>query len=219
MKYIIMCGGKYHKWETMRQLTKVYGEPLIARTIRLLQLWGIDKRDISVSVSNGNQAREILNEVPGITINVHYNSFEVTKDNKCIGYWCDCFPPIDEPCTYLMGDVVFSIKAIETIVKTETNDIEFFASTPPFAKQYSKSWAEPFAFKVFNVSHLKDAIYKTKRLCDEKKFKRHPIAWELWQVIKDTPINVIDYTNYTAINDYTCDIDQPEDINKFEGVE
>ena len=124
-----------------------------------------------------------------------------------------------EPCTYLMGDVVFSTKAIETIVKTQTDDIEFFASAPPFSKQYSKKWAEPFAFKVVNQEHLREAIATTKQLCDEGKFKRHPISWEFWQVVKDTPINVIDYTNYTAINDYTCDIDTPEDINKFEGAE
>ena len=219
MKYIIMCGGTYRKWETMRQLTKIHGETLIERTTRLLQFWGVDKRDIAVSVSNGQQAQAILKEVPHTHILVHKNPFEVIAGNKCIGYWCDCFYPMYEPCTYLMGDVVFSTKAIETIVKTETSDIEFFASAPPFSKQYSKKWAEPFAFKVFDYEHLMFAQYRTKNLCDEKKFKRHPIAWEFWQVIKNTELNKIDYTNYTVINDYTCDIDEPEDINKFEGAE
>ena len=46
-------------------------------------------------------------------------------------------------------------------------------------------------------------------------FARRAIAWELWQVIKGTPLNVIDYTNYTVINDWTCDIDEPEDIEKM----
>ena len=49
-------------------------------------------------------------------------------------------------------------------------------------------------------------------------FKRNPIAWELWQVIKNTPLNQIDYTNYVAINDYTCDIDSEEDIEKFKNI-
>lgn len=219
MKYIIMCGGTYHKWNTMRQLTKIYGETLIERTMRLLQFYGVDKRDIAVSVSNAEQARAVIKSGQHPSILVHNNPFEVIGNSRCKGYWCDCFVPRFEPCTYLMGDVVFSFYAIETIVKTATNDIEFFASAPPFSKNYHKEWAEPFAFKVVNYEHFREAIAKTKQLCDEGKFNRHPIAWEFWQVVKDTPINVIDYTNYTVINDYTCDIDQPEDINKFEGAE
>lgn len=219
MKYIIMCGGTYHKWETMRQLTKIHGETLIERTMRLLQIAGVSKRDIAVSVSTAEQARAIIQSGNHPTILVHNNPFEVIDQNKCNGYWCDCFVVRYEPCTYLMGDVVFSTKAIETIVNTETDDIEFFASAPPFDKRYSKEWAEPFAFKVVDYNHLIMAKCKTKALCDEHKFKRYPIAWEFWQVVKDTPLNKIDYTNYTVINDYTCDIDEPEDINKFEGAE
>ena len=112
---------------------------------------------------------------------------------------------------------MYSPEAIKTIVETNTKDIEFFASAPPFSKQYSKKWAEPFAFKVVNQKHLKTAIDKVIKLNEEKKFKRKPIAWELWQVIKGTKLNEIDYTNYTVINDYTCDVDEIEDIYKFDG--
>ena len=48
--------------------------------------------------------------------------------------------------------------------------------------------------------------------------KDYIIQFWIWQVIKSTPLNVINYTNYTAINDWTCDIDDPEDIEKFEKV-
>ena len=218
MKYIIMCGGTYSKWETPRQLTRINGETLIERTTRLLKMYGVDERDIRVSVSNGGQAQAILKEVPHTHIVVHNNPFIVESQNTVKGYWCDCFYPMYEPCTYLMGDVVFSFYAIETIVKTRTDDIEFFASAPPFSKNYHKEWAEPFAFKVVNQAHLRDAQIEVKKLCADGKFNRHPIAWEFWQVVKRTPINQIDYTNYTVINDFTCDIDKPEDIKYFEGV-
>ena len=33
MKYIIMCGGKYDKWETPKQLQEVFGHPLVQNTI------------------------------------------------------------------------------------------------------------------------------------------------------------------------------------------
>ena len=42
------------------------------------------------------------------------------------------------------------------------------------------------------------------------------ITLELWQVIKGTELDVIDYTNYHTINDYTCDIDDENEAREFE---
>ena len=50
MKYIIMCGGTYKRWDTPRQLTEIRGEPLIARTIQLLKEAGVS--DIAISSNN-----------------------------------------------------------------------------------------------------------------------------------------------------------------------
>ena len=50
MKYIIMCGGTYKRWETPRQLTEIRGEPIVARTIRLLRENGVS--DIAISSNN-----------------------------------------------------------------------------------------------------------------------------------------------------------------------
>ena len=50
MKYILMCGGNYPKFEVPRQLLKVNGEVLIERTIRLLRENGIT--DIAISTNN-----------------------------------------------------------------------------------------------------------------------------------------------------------------------
>lgn len=131
------------------------------------------------------------------------------------GYWVEGFLTTEAPVCYLFGDVVYSPAAIKTIVEKKTQDIDFFASSPPFSPKYTKPWAEPFAFKVVNTNHFYEALDQTRRLCDQGKFKRHPIAWELWQVIKDTPLNKINYKNYIIINDYTCDIDYPEDVEKI----
>lgn len=215
MKYVIMCGGNYVKWKSPRQLTRINGEPLVVRTTRLLTECGVDKKDITVTASK-ETASEFMKYCDIVQV-YNLNEYAYTEYNKFTGYWCDCFVPMNEPCTYLCGDVVFSPNAIRTIVEKETNDIEFFASAPPFAKNYPKEWAEPFAFKVVNIDHLKQAQIHTKTLYRAGEFERKPIAWEFWQVVKCTPLNVIDYTNYTVINDYTCDIDEPADIKKFEG--
>ena len=218
-KYIIMCGGIYEHWRTPRQMLPLNGEPIVLRTIRLLKECGVT--DMSVSISSGKTNYEHFKPCidAGAPLLIHKNSWVVLRPGKSTGYWCDAFYPTDEPTCYLMGDVVFSKKAIETIVNTDTDDIEFFASAPPFAKNYPKPYAEPFAFKVVNHDHLRKAQDECRKLADENKFRRRPIAWEFWQVVKGTPINKIDYHNYTAINDYTCDIDNPQDIEKFSDIQ
>lgn len=210
MKYILMCGGKYEQWKTPKQLLKVNGEVIIERTIRLLKENGIE----DIAISTDNPAFNYL----GVPILTHNNSYEF-KDGKLHGYWCDAFYPTDEPTCYLFGDVYFSDEAIKTIIETETDDIELFGSMPPFADNYIKRWIEPFALKVVNTNHLKESIQRTKELDDEGKFWRKPIMWELWTVIKDVPLQTKpdEYIyNYKAINDYTTDVDNIEDVARIE---
>lgn len=211
MRYCIMCGNNYPSWKYPRHLTKIYDETLVERTIRLLLQAGVDDKDILVTTTE-NSIAEFRDVVPNYVV---LNN----NEGKLEGYWVECFHGFNSPCTYLCGDVVFSPEAIKKIVETETDDIEFFASAPPFAKNYLREWAEPFAFKVVNQTHLKDAQFQTVMLAKQGKFKRRPSAWEFWQIVKGTLINQIDYTNYTVINDYTCDIDKPDDIKQFEGAE
>ena len=210
MKYIIMCGGTYKKWKTPKHLTEIKGEPLVARTIRLLRENGVE--DIAISSNNP------IFEQFGVEVLKHQNDFVVSEDNER-GTWVEAFYPMTSPVCYIFGDVVFSPEAIRKIVGTDTDGVEFFASAKPFSWRYPKRWAEPFAFKVVNTSYFFESVDLVKKLDARGMFKRPPIAWELWQVIKGTELNVISFSNYVAINDYTCDIDTPEDIKKFEEIE
>lgn len=209
MKYIIMCGGVYRRWEKPRQLLPYKGEPIVARTIRLLRESGVE--DIAISTNN-----EAFAEF-GVPLLKHENSYNAIAYNEVSGHWCDAFYPTDEPTCYLMGDVIFSEAAIKTIVETEVDGIMLFASAPPFAKDYPKKWAEPFALKVTDTDRLHEAIEDVKRMDAEGWFYRKPIAWELWNVIsrgtKGDP-NWIDYKSYVAINDWTCDIDDPSEVRR-----
>ena len=209
MRYIIMCGGEYQKWATPRQLTVINGETIVARTIRLLREHGVG--DIAISSNNP------VFEQFGVPVLQHENDYYARKYDDMDGYWCNAFYPTDEPTCYIFGDVVFSPSAIETIVNYQTDDIMLFGSRQPFAPEYPKWYIEPFAFKVNDTQHLRDAIQKVKQFAKEGRFHRKPIAWELWNVVCGTDPNQIN-PNYVAINDYTCDIDNPEEISQIANV-
>ena len=205
MKYIIMAGGNYRKWETPRHLTKVNGEPIIARTIRLLRENGIE--DISISTNNP------VFEQFGLPILKHNNHYDTFGYNDSDGQWVNCFYPTDEPTCYIFGDVIFTLSAIRTIVEYQTDKVMLFGSMPPFAKDYPKPYIEPFAFKAYDTDLLKWGVNEVKRLDSIGIFKRRPIAWELWSILNQSDPNNIIY-NYVAINDSTCDIDTPDEIEK-----
>lgn len=209
-RYIIMCGGNYKHWETPRQLSLINGEEVVARTIRLLRENGID--DIAISSNNP------VFEKFGVPVLQHDNLYIAQGFKIEQGDWFNAFYPTNEPTCYLFGDVVFSDEAIKTIVETETDDIEFFGSRPPFADNYIKTHEEPFALKVADTNHLKKAIAKTRELNEQGKFWRKPIMWELWTVIKDAPLQKTKGefpAEYIVINDYTCDVDWKEDVIKM----
>lgn len=201
MKYIIMCGGPSCKSAKPKHLYQFKGETLVQRIVRFLKDCGIEDIAITTSPNCVDLYKDYGVEVIG---------YETNKDPY---YWVDAFYPSDDPICYVCGDVLFSPEAIKKIVETETDDIEFFASAPPFAKNYPKPWAEPLAFKVVNQSRFKACIEATK---EWKGWARHPVSWELWQVIKHTLRNRIDYTNYTAINDYSCDVDYESELTQWE---
>lgn len=210
MKYIIMCGGTYDKWEVPKHLTKINGEPIVARTIRLLKENGVE--DIAIS-SNDDRFAAL-----GVPLLKHRNPYHLPKDTDAMTPWLDAFYPMETPVCYIFGDVVFSPEAIKTIVETPTDSIQFFASAKPLPPIYPKRWAEPFAFKVEDLRLFWESVVLAKKYDEKGLFKRQPVSWELWQVIKDTPLNKVDYTNYKVINDYTCDIDTPEDVKLFESL-
>ena len=197
MKYIIMCGGVYHHLDFPKQLFDVNGETLVGRTIRLLRENGIT--DIYISSDN--------------PVFDHYAP-RIQPREAYSERWIDgAFPVLGEEVCYIFGDVLFSPAAIKTIVETETDDVEFFASAGPYPPEYIKTWAEPFAFKVKDFKHFAWAIEETKELYDQGLLDRC-VSWELWQVIKHTDLNNV-IVNYTAIRDYSCDIDYREDLERI----
>ncbi len=206
MKYVILADSKSpNNFEIPRQLTKINGEPIIQRTIRLLKENGID--DIIVTSHDSR-----FDNLGAIRYEPLYNDWD--HINK-MGYWLSAFPVelLDEPITFLFGDVYYSENAIKKIVDAKPKDNLFFCTYNNNDKRYIKHHDEPLAYKVIKPNVFKAHIEQVKRLKDEGLCCREPIVWELYRSLNGQDINTHTMTsNYVAINDESCDIDSVNDI-------
>lgn len=200
---IIMCGGVYDNFEKHKALSVINGEPLIERTIRLLKQNGIEDYYISSNDDNFNKYGKVLH---------HNNTFKEIND-KIEGYWVDAYYPTEEPCIYLHGDVYYSEDSIKKILNLNPKINTFIGNQYALNKEHKKV-GEPFGWIIVDQVKFRKAIEETKRLYDNGKCDRHPISWEVYQVLYGHNINgfIIDEKSYLAIYDETDDIDSPEKI-------
>lgn len=201
---IIMCGGVYNNFKQHKALTKINGERLVDRTIRLLKQNGID--DIYVSATDPNFI--------DYKVLKHNNTYKY-EDGNVSGYWVDAYYPTDKPCIYLHGDVYYSEDAIKKIINYNPKVNTMIGNQWALNNEHKKV-GEPFGWIIVDQKKFRDAINKTKQLQDEGKVERgYAIAWELYQVLNGHDVNGFDINEdtYLAIYDETDDIDTPEQID------
>lgn len=204
-KYIIMCGGYYENFKEHKALSVVNGEPLVARTIRLLKENGITK-NIFIS-SNDDRFNKY-----GYVIK-HENSYRY-EDGKIKGYWLDAYYPTEAPVIYLHGDVYYSEDAIKKIISLNPSVNTMVGNQYALNENHDKV-GEPFGWIIVDQKSFREAINECKRLQDEGKIERgYAISWELYEVLNGYNVNdfIIDKETYLAIADETSDIDAPEQI-------
>ena len=228
MLYIVMCGGKYDKFKTPKQLLKVAGEVIVERTIRLLKENGIT--DIAISTNN-----PMFDYIDVPKLRDEDNQFEYWGKNETKASrnsWLRAYYPMNQPVCYIHGDVYFSNEAIKTIVYTKVNDTMFFCSyDEKDGKKHpcSSCGREPFAYKVQNYKRFRRAVDELLEMVDQNKFKYFPpLSWTVYRYLNGLDIgleargygelnNIFNKTgDYIVINDYTNDIDDIKDVERIE---
>ena len=214
-KYVIMAGGNYkgRGFTGSKALTVVGGEPIIERTLRLLDNAGIKHENIYITGSDPRL------ENYGVKVLHHDNGFKLNGDDT-EGYWLDAFYPHfpeDIKVTFLYGDAVYSQNAINTIVNNKRPGTILFGTGIAKNKQH-EDWGEPFGFKVDDYREFMDAVNALKRLYDEGKTKRNPITWEVYRYLNGFDVNImaINDETYVCIDDGTIDVDALYKIQKAE---
>lgn len=201
---IIMCGGVYNNFKHHKALTKINGERLVDRTIRLLKENGIN--DVYVSATDPNFI--------DYKVLKHNNTYKY-EDGNVSGYWVDAYYPTDKPCIYLHGDVYYSEDAIKKIINYNPKVNTMIGNQWALNNEHKKV-GEPFGWIIVDQKKFRDAINKCKQLQDENKIDRgYAISWELYQVLNGYDVNGFDINidTYLPIYDETDDIDTPEQID------
>lgn len=233
MKYILMCGGDYPKFEVPRQLLKVNGEVIIERTIRLLRENGIT----DIAVSSNNPAFRYL-DVEIITDDSNkYVYGDKNENTKAVKSWLQAYTLENEPTCYLHGDVYFSEDAIKRIINKPVENTMFICipdkqDIPNKDKRNIKG-REPVGYKVVNYQMFNASVLNLLQMINDGKFKDaiiKPISWTVYRYINglDLGYNAKSYNDlndifksdgdYMIINDYTTDIDFLKDIKELEEV-
>lgn len=203
-KIVIMCGGYYENFKEHKALSVINGEPLVARTVRLLKENGIKTVFIS---SNDDRFSEY-----GYVIK-HPNSYRY-EDGIVKGYWVDAYYPTEAPTIYLHGDVYYSEEAIKKILNLNPKVNTMIGNKWALNENHNKV-GEPFGWIIVDQEKFRNAINECKRLQDESKIERgYAISWELYEVLNGYNVNdfIIDEETYLVIDDETDDVDSPEKI-------
>lgn len=227
MRYIIMCGGTYHNFKIPKQLTKINGETLIERTIRLLRENGV----IDIFVSTNLDDFDFL-DVPILKTK---DDFEVGEKIEK-GCWLNAYYPIEEPVVYLHGDVYFSEQAIKKIIEaTNQNKNLFICTFDGSDKRFVRDeknvkGREPFGYIVCDQKKFRKAVDDLIQMQLNGEFDKGkaPFSWHVYRYLNGmdlckrantyTKINNIFNTDgdYLIINDETMDIDTEKDAKELE---
>lgn len=198
-----MADGEGKRWNNYmgipKHLIEIKGEPILARTVRLLTENGIPKENIIITSRDEryNYATRIEQTV---------RDCEIDRFEESV---------IDGPICYIYGDVYYSDASIKTIVNLEVDDIHFFGS----------EW-EIFAIKINNVQKFLDHKHLVKAEYMNNNIPRC-IGWEIYRSLNGISLlttydehHITDM--YTYLLDETFDFDSREDyewwINEYRSI-
>ena len=191
MKYIIMADGKGVRWHNYNDIPKhfaiVNGEPIIVRTVRLLN--EMDK-GCSVIITSHDERYEIEGAVRYEPQN---NVLEIDRFTEEL---------IEDDICFLYGDTYYSEEALRKIIGTDTEDIIFFGNHKSIV-----------AIKVRDGSLFREHVHRVRELFLEGKIEKC-IGWQVYQSFTGLPFEGKTIgKSFEILSDDTEDFNTPEEYN------
>jgi hypothetical protein len=209
---IIIAAGEQTRWNNYlgirKHFIKIDGEPIIKRTIRLLNESGTTPHVVG---------RDQTYDLPGSKLFLpEFNSknFGVDKFLNSKELWSQ-----SERTIVFYGDVYFSDKAMKTILEYEPREWTLFGREGA-SEITGTGHGECFA-QSFYPEHLKQhekALHEVIALERENRITRSG-GWEHYRQMagyaNTSPISHVVGRNFVEINDWTDDFDEPAEYEEY----
>lgn len=195
MRFIIMADGKGTRWDNFmgipKHLAEVEGEPILGRTVRLLNEMTDKNSEVIVTSHDeryefkGSRRYEPLNN----KLEIDRFTAELIEDNTC----------------FLYGDTYYTDKALRTIIETETEDLIFFGN--------SKSIV---AVKIKDSQLFEQHVKHVKDLFLSGKIERC-VGWQVYQSFtgQDFGQKAVPAEKFILLGENVTDFNTPEEYKKI----
>ena len=194
-KFVIMADGTGERWENYmgipKHLVEINGEPVIARTVRLLNEMMPGECEVIVTSHDkryefaGSRRHEPLNN------NLEIDRFteELIEDNMC----------------FLYGDTYYTEEALRQILDIENDDVLFFGNEKSIV-----------AINVRNSKMFDEHVANVRQLFIDGKIERC-VGWQVYQSITGQDFNkkAVMGDRFIVLDDRTTDINTSEEYNKI----
>ena len=196
MKYIIMADGKGQRWDNYmdvsKHLIKIDGITLLARTTNLIRKYD---ENAEVIITTHNKDYETEGAVLYAPLN---NELEIDRFTREL---------IDDDICFLYGDTYYSDDAIDTIVKTEVDDMLFFGTQRSIV-----------AIKIKDGSLFRKHFERVRQLYVEGKIKQC-IGWQVYLSYRNLDLDKKQIADkFIEFKNSTYNINSPEDIQRISGA-
>lgn len=195
MRFVIMADGKGTRWDNFmgipKHLAEVEGEPILGRTVRLLNEMTDKNSEVIVTSHDeryefkGSRRYEPLNN----KLEIDRFTAELIEDNTC----------------FLYGDTYYTDKALRTIIETETEDLIFFGN--------SKSIV---AVKIKDSQLFEQHVKHVKDLFLSGKIERC-VGWQVYQSFtgQDFGQKAVPAEKFILLGENVTDFNTPEEYKKI----
>lgn len=195
MRFVIMADGKGTRWDNFmgipKHLAKVDGEPILARTVRLLN--EMTDRQAEVIVTSHDERYEFegsrRHEPLDNKLEIDRFTAELIEDDTC----------------FLYGDTYYTEEALRSILDTYTDDLIFFGNNKSIV-----------AVKIKDSQLFKQHVDNVKKLFLAGKIDRC-VGWQVYQSFtgQDFANTAVPSEKFILLGEKTTDFNTPEEYKKI----
>lgn len=193
MRIVIMADGRGTRWNNYmgvpKHLIEVDGEPIIARTVRLLNQL-TEGADIVVTSHDARYEFDGARRYE--PLNNHYEIDRFTEEL------------IQDDMCFLYGDTIYSEDALKQIIETPVDDVLFYGNNKSVV-----------AVRIADADVFRTHFMKVRQLYIDGKIEKCK-GWQVYQSVVGQPLDKkpVPGDKFITVSENTTDINTPEEYRE-----